>query len=244
MSGSNSDDSGDRAGAVGVDDAPDGPAGDGGADAPDADPADGPDADGPDDTADPVGGRLRSITGWVLTIGGLLGLAAAFALTLDKLALLEDPDYRPSCTLDATVSCTSVMQSDQAAAFGFPNPLIGLVAFPVVVTVGVAVLARARLPRWFWLGMQAGTLFGVGFVHWLITQSLYDIGALCPYCLVVWAVTIPVFWYTTAHNVAAGHLPGIAPRPVRHHLWGLALWLALVVFLVVQRFWDYFAGML
>lgn len=200
--------------------------------------------DGPDAPAGYVDGKLRIVTGWVLTIGGLLGLAAAFVLTLEKLALLENPNYRPSCTVDATLSCTSVMQSDQAAAFGFPNPLLGLAAFPVVVTVGVAMLARARLPRWFWLGMQAGTLFGVGFVHWLITQSLYEIGALCPYCLVVWAVTIPVFWYTTAHNVAAGNLPGIAPRPVRRSVWGLALWLALVVFLVVQRFWDYFSGLL
>lgn|SRR5690606_6826809 len=188
--------------------------------------------------------RLRLVVGWVLTIGGLFGTAAAFVLTLERLALLENPDYRPSCTLDATISCTSVMQSDQAAAFGFPNPLIGVAAFPVVVTVGVALLAGARLPRWFWLGMQAGTVFGVGFVHWLITQSLYEIGALCPYCLVVWAVMIPIFWYTTVHNVAAGHLPGVAPREVRHHVWGLALWLALVVFLVVQRFWTYFSDLL
>ena len=30
------------------------------------------------------------------------------------------------------------------------------------------------------------------FMHWLIFQSLYRIGALCPYCMVVWAVTIPL----------------------------------------------------
>ena len=30
------------------------------------------------------------------------------------------------------------------------------------------------------------------FIHWLIFQSLYRIGALCPYCMVVWAVTIPL----------------------------------------------------
>lgn len=25
--------------------------------------------------------------------------------------------------------------------------------------------------------------------------------------MVVWAVTIPLFWYTTLHNITAGHLP-------------------------------------
>lgn len=101
------------------------------------------------------------------------------------------------------------MDSAQATAFGFPSPLIGLAAFPVVVTIGVVLLRGFRPPRWFWLGMQAGTTFGVGFVHWLIYSSLYDIGALCPYCMVAWVVTIPIFWYTTLHNLMRGNLtPG------------------------------------
>ncbi|MFF5992025.1 vitamin K epoxide reductase family protein [Prauserella flavalba] len=186
--------------------------------------------------------RLRTIVAWVLVIGGVIGTVAALVLTIEKMALLEDPFYQPSCTIDATLSCGSVMQSEQAAAFGFPNPLIGLAAFPVVATVGVAVLAGARLPRWFWLAFQAGTLFGVGFVHWLIVQSLYSIGALCPYCMVVWAVTIPIFWYTTVHNVVAGHLPG-GPTLARRHLAPLLFWCLLIVILIVQRFWSYWSGL-
>ncbi len=50
-----------------------------------------------------------------------------------------------------------------------------------------------------WRGLAAGTAVGAGFVHWLVHQSLYDIGALCPYCLVVWAVTIPVAVWTVLH---------------------------------------------
>ena len=58
--------------------------------------------------------------------------------------------------------------------------------------------------------------FGVVFVHWLIFQSLYVIGALCPYCMVVWAVTIPIFWYVTLHNLrsAAPACPPPARRVV------------------------------
>ncbi|PRC55922.1 hypothetical protein C6A85_41245, partial [Mycobacterium sp. ITM-2017-0098] len=73
-----------------------------------------------------------------------------------------------------------------------PNPLIGIVSFAVVVVTGVLALAKVNLPRWYWAGLAAGTLLGTGFVHWLIFQSLYRIGALCPYCMVVWAVTIPL----------------------------------------------------
>jgi uncharacterized membrane protein len=58
----------------------------------------------------------------------------------------------------------------------------------IVTTVGVVLLTGAGLPHWFWLGLQAGVTFGVVFVHWLIYQSLYVIGALCPYCMAAWAV--------------------------------------------------------
>ncbi len=84
---------------------------------------------------------------------------------------------------------------DHASGGGvrFPNPLLGIASFAVVTTLGVVLLTGAVLPRWVWLGLQAGVTFGVVFVHWLIYQSLYVIGALCPYCMVVWAVTIPLF---------------------------------------------------
>ncbi|WP_413098611.1 vitamin K epoxide reductase family protein [Streptomyces sp. Inha503] len=38
--------------------------------------------------------------------------------------------------------------------------------------LGLAVLTGARLHRMPWLGLNAGALAGVVFVHWLIFQSL------------------------------------------------------------------------
>ncbi len=185
---------------------------------------------------------------WLYVIGGGIGLVAAFALTLEKIAKLGSADYVPTCTLNPIISCGSVMDSPQATAFGFPNPLIGIGGFTVVVTVGVALLGGFRPPRWFWLGMQAGTTFGVGFVHWLIYSSLYDIGALCPYCMVVWIVTIPIFWYTTLHNCTRGHLaPGRRPIALglaRYHSVVLVLWYLVIVTLVLEAFWYYWRTLL
>src|SRR5262245_3394765 len=131
---------------------------------------------------------------WLLVAGGAVGLVAAFTLTLEKVALLRDPSYVPTCSINPILSCGSVMTKPQAEAFGFPNPLLGVVGFAIVVTVGMALLGGARLPRWFWLGLQAGVVFGAVFVHWLIYQSLYVIGALWPYCMAGGAVTSPIFW--------------------------------------------------
>src|SRR3712207_6860130 len=48
---------------------------------------------------------------------------------------------------------------------------------------------------------RSGITLGVVFVGWLITQSLYSIHALCPYCVVVWAVVIPTFWTSLADGL-------------------------------------------
>lgn len=186
----------------------------------------------------PFGVRLVA---WVLAAGGVVGLLAALTLTIEKINMLTDPGYRPTCSINPILSCGSVMTSPQASAFGFPNPLIGIVGFTVVTTLGVLLLAGLRLPRWCWLGLHAGATFGVVFVHWLIFQSLYRIGVLCPYCMVVWVVTIAVFWYTTLHNVHHGHVPAPrgAGRLVQLHTAGLTVWYLVVVALIGHRFWYY-----
>lgn len=187
---------------------------------------------------------------WLLVVAGALGLAAAVTLTLEKIRLLENPGYVPSCNISPIVSCGSVMRTAQAAAFGFPNSLLGLAGFAVVVTVGVAVLAGARLRPWFWLGLQAGTVLALVFVHWLIFQTLYRIGAVCPYCVVVWAAVIPLFWYTTLHNLRRGVLPVPAggrrtvDALVRHHWVVPVCWYLLIALLVLNRFWYYWQTLL
>ena len=196
-----------------------------------------PDADGAQHRV--IGDRL---IGWILTIGGLLGAIAAFVLTVEKIDLLENPAYVPSCSINPILSCGSIMTTAQAEVFGFANPLIGLAAFPVVATTGVAVLARARLPRWWWLALHAGTLLGVVFVHWLFFQSLYRIGALCPYCMIVWVVAIVLFSYTTLYNLQDCRLP--APRRItdaalRVHSAIPTVWLLVLTALIGVQFWHY-----
>ncbi|MFK0244174.1 vitamin K epoxide reductase family protein [Amycolatopsis azurea] len=185
--------------------------------------------------------RTPRALAWLYVIGGLLGLVAAITLTLEKIQRLLDPAYIPSCSINPVLSCGSVMDSPQAAAFGFPNPLIGIAAFSVVTTFGVTLLAGFEPPRWFWLGMQLGTLLGVVFVHWLIIASLYDIHALCPYCMVVWAITIPLFWYTTLHNLRETRA-GIALS--RFHSGVLALWYVSIIALILVEFWDYWVTLI
>ncbi|MEU6279988.1 vitamin K epoxide reductase family protein [Streptomyces sp. NPDC047028] len=193
-------------------------------------------------TGTPAGGRRL---GPLLVLSGAAGLLASWVITLDEFKLLKNPRFVPGCSLNPVVSCGSVMKSDQASVFGFPNPMLGLVAYGIVVCVGMSLLAGARFPGWYWLLFWAGCLFGIGFVSWLQFESLYRINALCLWCCLAWAATILIFWYVTSAVVRHGFLP--APDWLRtffaEFTWVLVLLHAGVVgMLVLTRWWDFWTS--
>jgi uncharacterized membrane protein len=199
-------------------------------------------------TSGPRGGPFAERgLGWLSLVSGVIGAAAAVVLVIEKIALLGDSDYVPSCSLNPILNCGSVMVTDQAEVFGFPNPIIGVAAFPVVAATGAALLAGAKLARWYWLGLQAGVTFGIVFVAWLIFQSLYRIGALCPYCMIVWAVVFATFWYVTVRNLTNGVFGGrlatgrLARGLVGWHALGLTLMVLMVLTLITEQFWFYWS---
>lgn len=209
-----------------------------------AETADPPDAHsgGHPQPARPVGERRMGV---LLTVGGLIGLMASATLLIEKIELLKNPYYVPSCSINPILSCGSIMNTPQAELLGFPNPILGVLGFSVVLTVGVSLLAGATYPPWFWRALQVSAALGTVFVHWLIFQSLYRINALCPYCMVVWVTTTTVFWYVTLHNwhtSPASRVPFVA-QVVRisteFHAVVITSWAVIIGALIAHRFWDY-----
>ncbi|MDO5878127.1 MULTISPECIES: vitamin K epoxide reductase family protein [Paenarthrobacter] len=142
--------------------------------------------------------------GWLLVITGVIGWLASGALVLEKLEVLKDPGYKTVCDVNPWISCGQVMQTWQSSVFGFPNMFIGIVAFAVIITTGMALLSGATFARWYWAGLQAGVTLGFAFVVWLWSQALYSIHILCPFCMIVWSAMIPLFVWVTARNINHG----------------------------------------
>lgn len=131
---------------------------------------------------------------------------AATDLTYERLRLALDPSYVPTCSFNPLLDCGAVASSPQASVLGedFPNTLLGVIGFSVLLTLGVLMLSGTRLSvpiRW---GLQAGVVAGAAFVHWLIVVSVFQLGVLCPWCIVVWVVVVPVAWYVTLTNAVGG----------------------------------------
>jgi uncharacterized membrane protein len=191
--------------------------------------------------------RASSLSAWWVLIAGAVGLLASMTLTVEKIDILLNPSYVPSCNLNPIISCGSVMVTPQASVLGFPNTLLGIVAFTVVLVVGVLAVAKVSLPQWFWIGLTAGIFVGAVFVHWLIFQSLYRIGALCPYCMVVWAMTITLLVVvgSIALRPVLDSRDATAARLLHQWRWSLtALWFTAVFLLIMVRFWDYWSTLL
>ncbi|MFT4229576.1 MAG: vitamin K epoxide reductase family protein [Microbacterium sp.] len=169
--------------------------------------------------------RPAALAVW-LVLAGVIGWWAAFQLTLEKFHQLADPDSGASCDFSVLVQCSKNLDSWQGSVFGFPNPILGLTGWVAPVVVGVAILAGARFARWFWWLFELGMLFAFGFVCWLISQSIFVLGTLCPWCMATWAVTIPSFYAVTLHLLRAGILP--SPAFVRKGAGRLMPWVPLL----------------
>ncbi|HVU59600.1 MAG TPA: vitamin K epoxide reductase family protein [Candidatus Saccharimonadales bacterium] len=194
--------------------------------------------------------RLAPVIPYLLVIGGLIGIVCSLILVRDQIKIWEDPSYVPACSLNPLVNCGTVINSKQGEVFGVPAPFFGLLVFPVLVTVGIGMLAGAQFKRWFWRLTEAGMLGGVAFALWLFFLSVYRAKALCPFCLTVDVVVYTLAWYITLYVVREGHIPvprrliGVADFARRFHLEILITWFIILVAFILHHFWYYYGQFL
>jgi uncharacterized membrane protein len=171
-------------------------------------------------------GDRPKIFGTVLVIAGLGGLTAAYNLSVDKVTVILSPGASLNCNQSILVNCGKNLGSWQGSLFGFPNPLIGLGGYAAVLLIGIAVLAGARFPRWWWVAFNIGVMGAMAFICFLIFSSIFVIHTLCLWCALVWTVTIPTFWLLTIRNLKEGNL-AVGPRATR--FWsGAYSWVVII----------------
>jgi uncharacterized membrane protein len=180
----------------------------------------------------------------VLTTLSVIGLSSATILTVEKIELLENPNHTTSCSFSPIVACSPVIGSPQASAIdGLPNPIFGIFGFSCLLSAGMAMLAGAsKLSKTYWCILFAGVCFGVVFCIWLFYQGVYEIGALCLYCLSVWLVTFTLFWLVLAQLISSHSISLNAKLEnfiVKNKLTLITINLGIVALLLYFRWSDY-----
>ena len=141
-----------------------------------------------------------------MLVGALLSLLAAFVLSVEAVELAKNPNAELSCSVNVVLNCATVAKHPSAELLGFPNSFFGLMAEPVVITVAIAGLAGIAFPRRFMFWAQIGYTLGLAFAIYLFFTSMFVIGALCPWCLLVTASTIFVWFSITRYNIRENNL--------------------------------------
>ena len=174
----------------------------------------------------------------------IVGLIAAFVLSIDAWRLASNPNAALSCDLNEVLSCSKVALTWQAQLLGFPNAFLGILFETVIITVALAMLGKARLPRWFMAGVQAMYFIALVFALWLFSQSMWVIGALCPWCLIITVTTSLVFFEMLIYNIEEDNL--YLPRKMQaklrnwvakdYVLYFMILWIVAIVLLIFFKY--------
>jgi len=133
---------------------------------------------------------------WALGLLALVGLGIATYLTIVH---YEGND--PVCLVGGK-GCAAVQDSDYATLLGVPVPVIGVFGY-------LSVLAAAALPGdpGRFLGVFAG-LVGAGFSVYLTYLELFEIEAICNWCIASAVVMCMVLGIALIRAVRFGGLDG------------------------------------
>lgn len=191
--------------------------------------------------------KLRNSDKWIfgtMLFSACLSLLASFVLSVDAIKLAANPSASLSCNINAAISCGAVGNSWQASLFGFPNAFLGMIAEAVVITIAVAALGGTKFPRWFMFSAQIVYTLGLIFAYWLFAQSMFVIGALCPWCLLITLSTTLVFASLTKYNLMQDNL--YLPRKLQakalnftlkgHDMILIINWLAIIVAAILIKY--------
>jgi uncharacterized membrane protein len=131
----------------------------------------------------------------ILTSGALVGLVASFWQVVERIHMLKNPNAPLSCDISPVVDCGGVLGDRLAALFGFPNAMIGMVLFSILLTFGLMLLAGVELKKWLWKVLAGAIVVLILFSLWFFGVSLFVIGKICIFCVFIWIVSVPIFIY-------------------------------------------------
>ncbi|GAA3901340.1 vitamin K epoxide reductase family protein [Microbacterium invictum] len=163
---------------------------------------------------------------WI--VAAVLGGVVSFLLYLEYIGQLTGGTPIVSCDVSPLVTCGPNLLSPGGNLLGFTNSIIGITMFLGPIYAAVASFAApGGLRPWFWRVYTIGLTAAFALVHFFAWRSVFEYGSLCPWCMIVWLVTIPLFWFTLGWSLR----DGVWGEKVRGIGAGLFSWAVLITIL-------------
>jgi uncharacterized membrane protein len=128
----------------------------------------------------------------VITLAGIVGFLASFLQMIEKIELLKNPNSALFCNINAVFSCSNILNVWQSSVFGFPNSLMCVSFFAIMITAGIIGWTGSSMNKKLRLIFMGMSLFFVGFGFWYLWQSIFVVGALCIYCIFCYAAVLSI----------------------------------------------------
>ena len=141
-----------------------------------------------------------------ILITSILALIAAFVLSVEAVELAKNPNAVFECSVNVIINCATVAKSEYASLLGFPNSFLGMISEPTFVLLAILLLIGVKLPKKFMFVIQILAVGALFFAIGLFYISTALIGALCPWCMLVLASTIIMFFARTKYNIREDNL--------------------------------------
>ena len=175
--------------------------------------------------------RARTVILWIAT--AVIAWVVSFLLYLEYIGQLTDAAPAISCSFSAFITCGPNLLSPAGNLLGFTNAILGIVLFLGPVFAGVGALAApGGMRAWYWRVFALFVLGGYALVHVFASRSIFEFGSLCPWCMIVWLMTIPLFWSVAGWTLRAG-VWGAAPKRLGDVLSGWLIPIVVVNYAVI-----------
>lgn len=179
---------------------------------------------------------------WVLVTGSIVGLAASFIQTIERINYAKNPVIPLQCDLNAIFSCSNVFDAWQSSVFGFSNSLMCIVFFALTAGVAFAGASGSLINRKLRYILHFFAAFFLGFGAWYLWQSTYRIGYICILCLICYSAVIAMNWAWLRLNArdlftskaSSKRWKSIEAQGADSFVW--ILWAIFIAGMIAQRF--------
>lgn len=140
---------------------------------------------------------------WIVTAA--VSWTVSFLLYREYVGQLSDAPPMLSCNISPFITCGPNLLAPAGNLLGFTNAILGMTLFlgPIFASVG-ALASPGGMRAWYWRVFAVFVLGGYVLVHVFAYRSIFEFGSLCPWCLIVWLMTIPLFWSVAGWTLSAG----------------------------------------
>lgn len=127
---------------------------------------------------------LNSGIATILIIVASIGLINSLHILSLEIEGIKNPLIYDNCRLETFFDCGIVVRTWQAQVFGFPNPILGILFYELLLLIGITSFFGFKPNRFVAIILLMICALALCFSWWLFYNSFFVIGVACVFCLI------------------------------------------------------------